>query len=179
MRAMSSHLLRPYLVLWTPARRARCKLREAGAGGFVINHREHGDRLWEGNAASNGGPPEISPQPDVLSLLVVGARAGLRHSVGRFPHSSPRRGCGHDHRGERGADRDEAGPRFAGCRGVGQRGLLDRGPGRSDRWLGRDGQEQIAAPFHADVEIIARFASATTIASTTRGRSQSPWPASS
>jgi DNA-binding response OmpR family regulator len=39
------------------ASRARCKLREAGVDGFVVNYRERGYRLWEGNATSNGGPP--------------------------------------------------------------------------------------------------------------------------
>jgi DNA-binding response OmpR family regulator len=39
------------------ASRSRCKLREAGADGFVVNHRELGYRLWEGSAARNGGPP--------------------------------------------------------------------------------------------------------------------------
>jgi DNA-binding response OmpR family regulator len=39
------------------ASRVRCKLREAGADGFVVNCRERGYRLWEGDAASNGGPP--------------------------------------------------------------------------------------------------------------------------
>jgi len=38
------------------ASRTRCKLREAGADGFVVNHRERGYRLWEGDAAGNGGP---------------------------------------------------------------------------------------------------------------------------
>jgi len=39
------------------ASRARCKLREAGADGFVVNCRERGYRLWEGDATGNGGPP--------------------------------------------------------------------------------------------------------------------------
>lgn len=39
------------------ASRARCKLREAGADGFVVNCRERGYRLWEEHGASNGGPP--------------------------------------------------------------------------------------------------------------------------
>jgi len=40
------------------ASRARCKLREAGADGFVVNCRERGYRLWEGDAIGNGGPPQ-------------------------------------------------------------------------------------------------------------------------
>lgn len=39
------------------ASRTRCKLREAGADGFVVNCRERGYRLWEGDAVGNGGPP--------------------------------------------------------------------------------------------------------------------------
>lgn len=38
------------------ASRARCKLREAGADGFVVNCPERGYRLWEGDAIGNGGP---------------------------------------------------------------------------------------------------------------------------
>lgn len=38
------------------ASRIRCKLREAGADGFVVNYRERGYTLCEGHAASNGGP---------------------------------------------------------------------------------------------------------------------------
>jgi DNA-binding response OmpR family regulator len=38
------------------ASRIRCKLRDAGADGFVVNYRERGYMLCEGDAASNGGP---------------------------------------------------------------------------------------------------------------------------
>jgi hypothetical protein len=34
----------------------RCKLRDAGVDGFVVNYRERGYRLCEGHAAGNGGP---------------------------------------------------------------------------------------------------------------------------
>lgn len=40
------------------AGRVRCKLREAGADGFVVNCRERDYRLWGGDVARNGGPPE-------------------------------------------------------------------------------------------------------------------------
>jgi len=38
------------------ASRARCKLREAGAEGFIVNCHTVGYRLWEGDAASDEGP---------------------------------------------------------------------------------------------------------------------------
>ena len=38
------------------ASRARCKLREAGAEGFIVNCHTVGYRLWEGDVASDEGP---------------------------------------------------------------------------------------------------------------------------
>jgi DNA-binding response OmpR family regulator len=38
------------------ASHVRCKLREAGAEGFIVNCHKIGYRLWEVDAASNGGP---------------------------------------------------------------------------------------------------------------------------